>query len=196
LTGSGAGGSLARPMRVSRRLVLFGGLGAAVAACTGPRPVAGVPARVAPGRMALPARLMVPALGLNARIAPVGLDASGEMDVPGSAGEIGWYELGPRPGERGNAVLIGHNVWEGRVGAFGQLGSLRMGDRVTVATSPPAHFTYAVENVKSYPAGSAPTAEIFGPSSDPVLTLITCAGRPDSRGDYPDRLVVRARAAG
>src|SRR5687767_7843896 len=102
-------------MRVSRRALLLGVVGMVAAGCAAPRPLAGVPARVAPARMALPARLMVPALGLNARIAPVGLSQSGEMDVPGSAGEVGWYDLGPRPGERGNAVLIGHNVWEGRL---------------------------------------------------------------------------------
>jgi LPXTG-site transpeptidase (sortase) family protein len=109
---------------------------------------------------------------------------------------VGWYELGPRPGERGNAVLVGHNLWEGHAGAFSALGRLKVGDRITVATSPPAHFVYAVERVVTYPTGAAPIGEIFGPSSDPVLTLITCAGRPDARGEYPERLVVRARAAG
>ena len=181
-------------MAMSRRALLLGGFALAAVACAAPRPVAGVPARVAPGRMALPARLMVPTIGLNARIAPVGLSADGEMDVPGSAGEVGWYELGPRPGERGNAVLIGHNVWEGRVAAFAALGRLRVGDRVTVATSPPSHFNYAVEKITTYRADAAPIAEVFGPSNDPLLTLITCAGRPDARGEYPDRLVVTARA--
>lgn len=177
-----------------RTLLIALALSTALVGCTAPRPLPGLPAQVAPARLALPARLQAPTLGLSARIGPVGLADSGDMEVPGSAAEVGWYELGPRPGERGNAVLVGHNVWNGQPGAFAQLGQLRAGDRITVATSMGAHYVYVVERVQTYRTDAAPIGEIFAASADPVLTLITCAGRPDARGEYPDRLVVRARA--
>jgi LPXTG-site transpeptidase (sortase) family protein len=165
-------------------------------ACATPRPA--VVAQVglaAMERVALPARLRIPSLALDARVTAVGLDAAGAMDVPGTADEVAWYELGARPGERGNAVLAGHNVWNGRPGAFANLRRLRPGDRIEVITSTQSWFAYRVEKVTSYPADRAPLAEVFGPTDEPTLTLITCAGRADGRGDYPDRLVVRARAA-
>src|SRR5262249_38251112 len=132
--------------------------------------------------------------GVDARIAPVGLDPTGAMDVPGTADEVAWYELGPRPGERGNAVLAGHNVWNGRPGAFANLRKLKARDRVDLVKSMQKPFPYRVERVDSYSADKAPLGEVFGASQEPVLTLITCAGRPDAQGNYPDRLVVRARA--
>lgn len=186
--------------RLSRRLLLIGAATLGAAACAparpGPAPAPAVPITAASGRVALPARLAVPAIGLDARVAPVGLDSLGAMDVPGTADEVAWYELGPRPGERGNAVLAGHNVWNGRPGAFANLRRLRVGDRIDVTTSMQEWFSYQVEEVRSYPAERAPLDRVFGASDRPTVTLITCAGRPDPSGSYPDRLVVRARGIG
>jgi len=181
--------------KLTRRRMLAGALALGAAACAPvrPAPAPAVPVAATNGRIALPARLVIPSIGLDARVAPVGLDASGAMDVPGTADEIAWYELGPRPGELGNAVLAGHNVWNGRPGAFANLRRLRTGDRVDVATSMQGWFSYQVEDVHSYPADKAPLDQVFGATDRPVLTLITCAGRPDRSGSYPDRLVVRAK---
>src|SRR5438046_1231943 len=119
-----------------RRVLGLAGVAAAgLVGCGGPPVLPGQPALLVPGRMALPARLAIPTLGLAGRIAPAGLDADGAMAAPGTADEVAWYELGPRPGERGNAVLAGHNVWNGRQGAFAGLGRMKIGARVVVATS-------------------------------------------------------------
>jgi sortase A len=179
---------------IGRRRVLAGALVVLTgAACATPVALPGRPAELAPARMALPTRLGIPSLGLDARIAPAGLDADGAMAAPGTADEVAWYELGPRPGERGNAVLAGHNVWNGRQGAFAGLGRLKIGDRIVVATSARANFPYIVDRIVRYRADEAPIAEVFGTSGEPTLTLITCVGARDAKGDYPDRLVVRAR---
>ncbi len=71
------------------------------------RPLAQVPDYpvLEPG---LPERLIIPALGINAAVAPVALDADGNMEAPGTAWGTTWYEPGPRPGEPGNAVIAGH----------------------------------------------------------------------------------------
>lgn len=168
--------------------------GAVAIACTAPR-VLPRPVEVPPGRMALPAQLTIASLGVRARVSPVGLTQDGEMEVPGTLDEVGWYEPGARPGELGNAVLAGHNVWNGRPAVFGGLGRLRTGDLIAVTTSMQQRFTYRVETVTRYPAASAPIGEVFGATDEPVLTLITCVGEPDRTGQFPDRLVVRARAA-
>jgi len=49
------------------------------------------------------------------------------MDVPKGLNNIGWFNLGPRPGENGNAVIDGHyGVWKNGKGAvFNNLHKLR-----------------------------------------------------------------------
>src|SRR5205085_1186906 len=61
----------------------------------------------APPGPGVPVRLRIPALGLRTSIEPVGLRA-GAMDVPTNVWDVGWFQLGPRPGDVGNAVIDGH----------------------------------------------------------------------------------------
>jgi LPXTG-site transpeptidase (sortase) family protein len=149
------------------------------------------PLRQAP----LPARLVIPAIGVDAPVAPVGLESSGIMAAPTEGHVVGWYELGARPGERSNAVLTGHVDWHGQVAVFQRLRDLRTGDVVDVDTGLGAAFRYVVADVTTYPADTAPVAEIFGATSEAFLTLITCGGAFDAgRHEYLDRVVVRAHA--
>lgn len=156
------------------------------------------PARAAqePRRAPLPARLAIPALGVHAPITPVGLEASGIMASPTEGHVIGWYELGPRPGELSNAVLAGHVDLNKRPGVFSRLRELAPGATIDVDTGLGIAYRYVVEEVRSYPAADAPTAEIFGGTPDATLTLITCGGQFDpARREYLERVVVRARGA-
>src|SRR5579864_1086732 len=55
-----------------------------------------------------PAHLTIPAIGLSASVESVGLTKTGAMAVPSNTNNVGWFSLGYRPGEVGNAVLTGH----------------------------------------------------------------------------------------
>jgi hypothetical protein len=79
-----------------------GGGGEPPAEATSTRPVADE--RVGVGR---PVSIAIPAAGVDARVVPVGLRADRTMEVPG-VDQAGWYEPGPRPGEAGPAVIVGH----------------------------------------------------------------------------------------
>src|SRR5690242_10335905 len=59
---------------------------------------------------ALPVRLSVPSIGINAPIEQVGTLANGDMATPAQNPWIdgGWYSNGPHPGEKGSAVIDGH----------------------------------------------------------------------------------------
>ena len=158
-----------------------------------PPPVAPAPAP-APGRAPLPVWINIPAIGVNAPVVSVGLEPSGIMASPSEAEQVGWYNLGPRPGEPSNAVLAGHVDWLGEIGVFSQLDQLQPGDTVEVHSGPETSHRYVVESIASYRADTAPVAEIFGATSEPILTLITCGGAYDPlRQEYRDRLVIRAR---
>jgi len=148
----------------------------------------------APQRAPLPTRLKIATLGVDAPIVPVGLEPSGIMASPSRASDVGWYKLGPRPGEPSNAILAGHIDWNGEIGVFNQLHTLAPGDVIEVQSEGGATHRYVVESVRSYNNATAPVEEIFGGTDGPVLTLITCTGPYDPvTRSYPDRLVVRAR---
>jgi LPXTG-site transpeptidase (sortase) family protein len=116
------------------------------------------------------------------------------MASPAEPDLIGWYELGPRPGEPSNAILAGHVNWNGQTGAFNRLHELKPGDTIEVKSGPDLNYQYVVESIETYPADKAPVAEIFGETPQPTLTLITCGGKYDAnRQAYEDRVVVRAQ---
>ena len=148
---------------------------------------------IAAPRVPLPARIAIPAIGVDAPIAPVGLEDSGIMASPTEGHVVGWYELGARPGEPSNAVLAGHVDLHKQPGAFFRLRELEPGATIDVDTGLGIAFRYVVDEIRTYRATDAPLAEIFGPTTSATLTLITCGGQFDSAQQmYLDRVVVRA----
>src|SRR5438128_1115854 len=55
-----------------------------------------------------PARLKIPAIGVDASVVSAGLKPDGTMDTPHDQYSVAWYKYGPRPGLPGNAVMAGH----------------------------------------------------------------------------------------
>lgn len=157
-----------------------------------------------------PVRLRIPALHVTADVLPLGLDARGGLEVPGfrSAMKVGWYALGPRPGERGPAVLVGHRDAPGREyvdgklvdphhirnAVFAKLGRLHPGDLVEAELGNGRRVPFRVTAVDTYPAKRFPTGRVYGPLPDPQLRLITCGGVIDGNGHWDSNVVVSARA--
>jgi hypothetical protein len=55
-----------------------------------------------------PTKLEIPAIQLSSDIITVGQKADGTMQVPSRPDVVGWYELGPTPGEIGPTIMVGH----------------------------------------------------------------------------------------
>lgn len=104
---------------------------------------------------------------------------------------VSWYDLGPRPGEIGSAVIAGHyGIWKNwDVSVFQRLRNLHTGDIVSVENDKWETISFVVRQSKIY-AMNANTLEVFS-SGDGMshLNLITCVFDPISR-TYPNRLVV------
>jgi len=64
-----------------------------------------------------PIRLTIPTIDVDTSIVALGLTSDGAMDIPKSISEVAWYNLGPRPGENGSAVVAGHYGWNNSVPA-------------------------------------------------------------------------------
>ena len=139
-----------------------------------------------------PSRLLIPRIGVNARIESRGLDAYRNMLTPRDFHDVAWYNLGPAPGQPGNALMNGHVDWWTGSAVFTRLAELRPGDRVTVVRGDGTRLTFKVTGSDTVAAG-ARVASLFAPSKSARLTLITCAGVWDPRTlSNTQRLLVSA----
>lgn len=143
-----------------------------------------------------PTRIRIPRIGVNAEIVPVGLNERREMVVPPLEKPhlTGWYELGPSPGEVGNAVVVGH-VDSRATGpaVFFHLGALKPGDTIEITRADGTVATFVVDGVARYPKDKFPTDLVYGPADRAQLRLITCGGTFDrSARSYRDNVVVFA----
>jgi hypothetical protein len=148
----------------------------------------------------VPVSLRIPAIGVNARVIPLGLDASGGVAVPplGTPFLTSWYDRGPAPGQAGPAVLLGH-VDAAAVGpaVFYKLGDLVPGDMVYVTREDHRTAVFRVTAVGLYPDQNFPTREVYGFTPHPTLRLITCGGGYDEQTHlYVDRTIAFAVYAG
>jgi hypothetical protein len=149
-------------------------------------------------RPPLPVAVAVAAHGIAAPLVPVGIEANGEMEIPGRVAEVGWFEpadgIGVVPGERGTAVLAGHvdSRTQGP-GAFHRLGLVAVGDRVEVTHDDGSFTKWRVVAVQRYPKPDVPIAELFTWDGPPGLVLVTCGGEFDrTTRSYAENYIVLA----
>jgi hypothetical protein len=143
----------------------------------------------------VPTSLSISSIGVNAPVVGVGQNSDGSIEVPGPD-DVGWYKLGPTPGEIGPAVLVGHvdNATTGPA-IFWNLRDMKPGDLVQVARGDGKTVTFKVEAVESYGQDNFPTQSVYGNIDYPGLRLITCTGDFNYlTHHYSDNLVVYARA--
>ena len=113
------------------------------------------------------------------------------MEVPKRFDTAGWYMLGRRPGELGNAVLAGHLDSKAGPAVFWRLKELQPGDEVIVTGDDGQERRFLVRAQETYRYDQVPIKQIFGRGQEIGLNLITCAGTFDRRTqNYEQRLVV------
>jgi LPXTG-site transpeptidase (sortase) family protein len=140
----------------------------------------------------LPVHLSIPTINIDANIQHVGLTSDGNMDVPNNINDVGWFNLGSRPGEKGSAVISGHvNGKNGEAGVFSNLSKLKKGDTGTITDDKGTILTFIIQNTHLYDPGYA--EEIFSTNDKAHLNFITCDGLWDAnKKSYTKRLVVFA----
>ena len=127
-----------------------------------------------------PARIVIPAIEVDAPVVPVGLLPDGDMETP-KTGYVGWYSLGPAPGELGPAVMLAHVDSRRNPDVFYRLKELSFGDEILVygATGEPAVFV--VESVEEELKIALPRDRIWSYNPEALIRLITCGGEWDRR---------------
>lgn len=127
----------------------------------------------------------VPVVGL-------GVDDAGALEVPASAGSIGFWRDGPRPGQPGAAVVVGHVDLDGRPGVFSRLAAASVGTLIEARVGGEV-VQFRVTRVDRYRKTRFPSQDVYRPTMQTELRLITCGGRFDRRtGHYDENVVVRA----
>lgn len=140
----------------------------------------------------LPVRLKIPSINVDALVEHVGLTPNGAMDVPKERANVAWFNLGPRPGENGSAVIDGHYGWKsGKASTFDNLYKLHKGDKLYIEDEKGTTITFVVRESRRYNP-NADASEVFGSSDGRAhLNLITCEGVWDKVSKtYSKRLVV------
>ena len=80
---------------------------------------------------ALPVRLRIPAIDVDTRLDSLGLADDKSIEVPKELSVAGWWERGPRPGQVGPAVILGH-VSRNAPAVFSRLHTLQRGDEILI----------------------------------------------------------------
>lgn len=142
---------------------------------------------------AAPRKVRVPALGIDADVLDVGLDAEGRLEVPPAATTVGWWSGGPGPSEEGPTVLVGHVDWRGELGVFHDLSRLEADAVIEIVDEEGRTSRFAVDGIEQHAKSAFPTEAVYGKTSGPSLRLVTCAGPFDrAAGHYTDNLIVFA----
>lgn len=143
-----------------------------------------------------PTSIVIPALGVHASFVQLGLNSDGTIQVPDDVTHVGWYKLGPSPGQVGPAIVLGHvDSAKNGAGVFYKLGAAKNGDTIEVSLADGRVATFVVYAVREYAKDAFPTSTVYGNTAGSELRLITCGGRFDkSSGHYLSNIVVFARA--
>jgi hypothetical protein len=143
------------------------------------------------GRQPPPSLVRVRSRSIDVPVVPV--DAQdGHLVVP-PVDRVGWVRGGPRPGEPGRTVLIGHRDSATGAAPFAALASLHPGARVVTVGRGSRH-RYRVTAIQQTAKSKFPAARVYSSTRGSTLALITCDGVFDERTDsYVDNLIVYAR---
>ncbi|MET7573843.1 class F sortase [Streptomyces sp. NPDC005492] len=170
-------------------------------AAVGRPPGAELPPAAKPLGDALPQRIDIPQLAVQAPVVARPLDAQGAIDPPpfDQPGVVGWYGSGVRPGAAGTALLVGHVDTETRPAVFYKLSTLGPGRVIRVIRDDGKVAEFTVDDVRVLSRDHFDAQQAYGTrkSGRAELRLITCGGTFDrADGSYTANVVVSAYLTG
>ncbi|MEU9085614.1 class F sortase [Streptomyces sp. NPDC048357] len=161
----------------------------------------GLPAAHAPLAAALPQRVDVPSIGIQAPVISRGLDKDGALEPPPyeSPGTVGWWGRGAQPGTAGAALMVGHVDTRSKPAVFYGLSTVQPGDKVRVVRADGSVAEFTIEDVRVYERADFDAHKAYGPRvrGRAELRLVTCGGTYDKAAkEYTANVVVSAYLTG
>jgi LPXTG-site transpeptidase (sortase) family protein len=144
-------------------------------------------------------RMIIEKIGVDAPVASYGLDENRIPIVPtgpDASQVVAWYDFSEKPGNGGNAVFAGHVTWNGQA-VFYNLTSVQAGDIIKFRDNDGREVSYRVTSNASVDPNDPNALQMLYPTSNDVVTIITCGGSfystgdPVFGGDYTNRIIVR-----
>ncbi|WP_326765747.1 class F sortase [Streptomyces sp. NBC_01591] len=150
---------------------------------------------------AVPERVEVPSIGVEAPVVARGLDKDGAIEPPpfDTPQTVGWYGGGTEPGAKGPALLVGHVDTETRPAVFYGLSAARPGAKVEITRADGTVAEFTIDDVQVFTRARFDADKAYGPRKDgrAELRLITCGGTFDrATHSYDANVVVSAYLTG
>jgi sortase (surface protein transpeptidase) len=141
----------------------------------------------------VPVRVEIPRIAVASSLERLGRAPDRTVQVPSDWNVAGWYASGPRPGDPGSAVILGHVDSKRGPAVFFRLHQLRRGDAITITRADGSSVRFVVERIEQYPEDRFPTDAVYYPTLTPALRLVTCGGQFDhATGHYRSNMIVFA----
>lgn len=141
-----------------------------------------------------PTQLRVPSVDLDMRVLPVGVQDNGDMELPPSVKEAGWYRFGTRPSDPTGSTLVAAHVdsrAEG-LGPFARLRGIPTDASALLTTQDGTVHRYRVVSVRKVEKVDLSSLAVFERDGPARLTLLTCGGPYDRDSGYRDNVVITA----
>ncbi|MEU9460129.1 MULTISPECIES: class F sortase [unclassified Streptomyces] len=150
---------------------------------------------------AVPKRVEIPSIGIEAPVVARGLDKDGAIEPPSfdTPQAVGWYGDGTEPGAKGPALLVGHVDTETRPAVFYGLSAARPGAKIDITRADGTVAEFTVDDVQVFTRARFDADKAYGPRKDgrAELRLITCGGTFDRKThSYDANVVVSAYLTG
>ncbi|MFF3411917.1 class F sortase [Streptomyces sp. NPDC002742] len=145
---------------------------------------------------ARPVRIRIPGISVDRLLTDLQVRSDGHLAAPEDPGQVGWWSDGPRPGDPGAAIVVGHVDSLTGPAAFYGISALRPGDSISIDRADHTHADFTVRALRQYAKDDFPDNEVYATTGPPELRLITCGGTYDpAAGGYRDNVVVYATLA-
>ncbi|MFE0453919.1 class F sortase [Streptomyces sp. NPDC058914] len=151
----------------------------------------------APLPHAVPNRVRISAIQVDAPVVPVGLDTDGWVAAPPPEDPnlAGWFTGAVSPGEKGTAVVVGHVDNTQGPAVFYGLGALKKGQQVEVVRQDGKTAVFEIYGVEVFAKNDFPGDRVYTSKGSPELRVITCGGGFSKVHGYDGNVVVFARLA-
>ena len=118
--------------------------------------------------------MSIPALSMDFEVKSMGADANGTMLIAPALEVITWFNKSAIPGNEGNAIFGGHNLWKGTRSPLYTMDELEVGDELEIEYEDGTILRFLLESVFVYELRIAPAHLIMDTKGDARITLITC----------------------
>ncbi|MEV8038827.1 class F sortase, partial [Streptomyces sp. NPDC086182] len=145
---------------------------------------------------ARPVRIRIPGISVDRPLIDLRVQPDGHLTAPEDPGQVGWWSDGPRPGDPGAAIVVGHVDSLTGPAAFYGISALRPGDSISIDRADHTHADFTVRALRQYAKDDFPDNDVYATTGPPELRLITCGGTYDpAEGGYLDNVVAYATLA-